>query len=733
MIIIDDLLDRNYSISTLPIYWRKVVYAAAKKTECTERSMDDYLKIVEAFVQEYQSRDCIRSKILTEMLDLPDIVIILFYVSMYNKLKLENRELFHIAKMRKNIKWMMESDFCFVNIRALGKDVAETGNIIDAVKVIPSLRVNGIHLAPFFECSHGIVYCQDSFYRINEEIVNLYYLRENVEPIEQMKFLIDCIHILNKSVGFDVTPHTSWNSKLRLDRPELFRWVRLNKSKNDLYDNMTIDSQYEDKCQKVFKEDISKIVNEIKDKYSVKRLDEVDSNLELCKEATQKINKELQNEGYFTVPPHTWNGVGVPDFKKYAENIHMPIWSYLDINGDDQGQHAIWLHSSLYIHKGMYGNQLPAQISGDTKKDEVQRNEEVILFFNQYLTEVVERYNFDFIRMDYIDHIFDNIIKVKGEEIPLSEMFTPAEIKEVITNLRKEYPGLGLQADHLGYDAKIFETVGFNLITGSEVGLSIDRWHLNEIFENLIKQEKIQGDICRATFAIDTHDMAHPLFLGKEIAHREGKIGIIARLFISRFGNVGLYRRPKYEVIGNQDLSYGIHSANNKAESLVWGSNKVVYNAYHDIEDIYADLKEVLKESSMTEYYISNKHVGWQIYNKKKRKRFIAVIPVVLQDGIPCDSDLIRKQKDKGEKDRIEFEFDFPKGGGMEDVLKMDHENIKRNYNFDCKVCTSVEELKFNRVKTINCDKLFSLYVRNNRLVVEMKTYGFVLLEALNI
>jgi hypothetical protein len=166
MILIDELLDRNYSINTLPMYWRKIVYAAVKKTKDEERSIDDYLKIVESLVKEYQSKKYIRSHILTEMLDLPDIVIVLFYTFMYNKLNLESKELFHRAKIEQNPKWMIESDFCFINIRALGKEVSETGNIIDAVKVIPPLRVSGIHLAPFFECSYGIIYCQDSFYTI---------------------------------------------------------------------------------------------------------------------------------------------------------------------------------------------------------------------------------------------------------------------------------------------------------------------------------------------------------------------------------------------------------------------------------------------------------------------------------------------------------------------------------------------------------------------------------------
>ena len=49
---------------------------------------------------------------------------------------------------------------------------------------------------------------------------------------------------------------------------------------------------------------------------------------------------------------------------------------------------------------------------------------------------------------------------------------------------------------------------------------------------------------------------------------------------MARFLNVGKNRRPKYEVIGNQDLSTGIHRVNNVPESLAWKSDKYVFYNY---------------------------------------------------------------------------------------------------------------------------------------------------------
>ena len=56
------------------------------------------------------------------------------------------------------------------------------------------------------------------------------------------------------AVGFDVTPHTSQDSVLRLQKPELFRWIKLKQDKTTLFDNMDIDEQYsvefQNRCQK---------------------------------------------------------------------------------------------------------------------------------------------------------------------------------------------------------------------------------------------------------------------------------------------------------------------------------------------------------------------------------------------------------------------------------------------------------------------------------------------------
>lgn len=709
---IEGLKEKGYLNDKLPNYFRKIVNSAFKK----DRNMnaineDDIYHKAEELITEYLKKGYISNYIFKELLTLPDSIWALFYTYLYTNKQLGGKRPEHKAKVEKNTKWLVETDYCFMNIRALGEEISETGNIINAVKLLPALRVGGIHLAPFFECNHGIIYCQDSFYRINREIINLYYEKEGVTPLEQMKFFIDCIHLLDKAVGFDVTPHTSHMSKLSLDRPELFRWIRLNNEKDGLYDGMHINEQYQHTYQEKCNEHIDEIANKIKREYGITKVDDIDCDHEKSDDVADLIRKEVMKEGYYTVPPHTWNGICVPSFKKFDYIKEEPIWDYRDINGQDQGHHAIWMHACLYIHKGMHANQLPSQVTNNEEDGFVEKNTLVIDFFKKYLKEIIETYEFDYIRMDYVDHIFDNVRYVNGEEVPINEMLTPNEILQIISELRKEYKGLGLQADHLGDDAMIYEKAGFNLVIGGEVAVNMSRFIMEESIKCILKGKKIQRELCRSLYAIDTHDVAHPLYRGKELANREGKIGVIGRLFISRFANVGIYRKPKYEVIGDQDLSHGIHRANNKPESLIWASNRETYQAYHDLEDLYSKLGEKLSNSVLEGYGLLEKHLYFEVKNIEHNVKWICIMPIIYIDGFPCDSEFVKEHENEELKDSF-----F-------------HNICNSNYKSDLKLlaCTSVENLNFREVKKNDVIEVKKL--TEKLLKIKMKTRGFAMLE----
>lgn len=631
--------DRADNQCIFPLHWKKILQYTKHRYE------DNYVKSLKEsklLFEEYKRNHYIKSKTLKELLLLSNCTSVLFYARLYQEQYGLGERPSQIIKEKQNASWMFERDYCFVNIRATAIDTADTGNMIDAVKLLPGLRVSGIHIAPFFACDYGIIYCQNSFYQINKEIVHKELFDAGVNAIEQMKFYIDCCHLLDMAVGFDMTPHTSWKSPLRLDHPECYRWVRLNEDRTSLYEDMSIDEQYKDSFQKICQKNILSIANELKVEYKIEKFDVSEYSQE-AERIAQIGNQKLREKGYFSVPPQTWNGVGVPSYKKYSYGADMPIWDYRDSKGQDQGQHAIWLHSCFYLHKGMRANRMPDVIGQHKNAEKVIFNEDTRQFLISYISEIVEQYQFDFVRLDYVDHIF-NVQETKDGQLPVSETLTPDELKNMIDSLRQKWPGLGFQADHLGKDGVKFGKAGFNIITGEEVGRQFNIENERDIFDYLMDSEKIGNNQCRPNWAIDTHDMAHPLFFGKELALREGRVGMLARFFVSRFGNVGPYRRPKYEVIGNQVLASGIHRANNRPESLAWTEDLVVFNGYHQIEDLYDALKDELKDCRIVSYEIGLKNVVFTLEYLHRNAFFIGIVPIPIVNGKNCN-DCLESEK----------------------------------------------------------------------------------------
>lgn len=600
----------------LPDYWEKIYLCAQNK------GMSDKEKKLAAYLySEYELRGYISEYTFIDMLKLSDAVMVQFFINMYQKSGYAKERPKSIVEHMNNTDWLMEQDYCFFNIRALGREVYETGNIISAIKILPLLRISAIHLAPFFECSEGIIYCQKSFYRINHEIISWDYYKFGVSPTEQMKFLIDCCHLLKISVGFDMTPHTSYDSGLRLDRPDIYRWIRLTEEKNSLYCNMNIDEQYTHRFQLHCQKEIKRVVDKIKREYGIGLIDSKEISYEQADEITDKINKKIQDKGFFAVPPHTWNGIAVPGFKEFSHNLNAPMWEYCDRYGRDQGQHAIWLHANFYIHTEMKANKIV------NIEETSHRNEPFFDFMKHYLEQQLKEYKFDFLRIDYVDHIFDNVTHIDKKEFPLNEMLTPNEILDIITYLREKWQGLGLLADHVGKDIDRYEKAGFNLIIDSNVALKYNAQNLKKILaDNMV--ESTDSFKCRTAWAIDTHDMAHPLFLGKELAIREGKIGCIARFFLSRFANVGMYRKPRYEVIGNQDMSFGIHRANNRPESISWKRDREVLDIYNKIENQYEKLKMELVDSVLESYCVTDNTAYFVIRKRNRSISWIGIVPL---------------------------------------------------------------------------------------------------------
>jgi hypothetical protein len=92
-----------------------------------------------------------------------------------------------------------------------------------------------------------------------------------------------------------------------------------------------------------------------------------------------------------------------------------------------------------------------------------------------------------------------------------------------------------------------------------------------------------------------------------------GSRGALARQFIARFLGCGPARRPKYEVMGLQDMSHGLYEANVSEVNLTWVGDEAHCRAYHWLEDVYRLYREFLACGALVHRAVADSHAWWAI------------------------------------------------------------------------------------------------------------------------
>lgn len=610
--------------TTLPEYWYRIEYIAKKLSKNNNILVKADGK-TEDIIEEYKQKKYL-SKTPKEALNIPTYTMILFYKWLHQDVGKNTKS---PVKRLKSSSWMFDTDFCFFNIRATNKEKNYTGNLIEAVKLLPIIRADGIHLAPFFDCAFDNLYAIDSINTITEKVINKKFLEEGITREEQLKFFIDCIHLLEKKAGFDLEPHTSQFSRVVLSYPEKFRWIKLNEKKDQLEDKLTQNQILKEKYQKKIVDEVNSIKKETMKNYDLKSLGENNTNLNninLIKKCSGKIVEKLIEKGYWTIPNHIWDGVGLPEFKKYNKKENYPEFKYINWNNKDKSEHAFGLTTPYRFYDGLKVNEKPS----DKDKELPSVNNDVIDFYSNIFLNMLYKYDFDFVRFDYVDHVFDSTYD-DNEKIPISDRIIPYVLRKSIEKIRNKKPYVGTIAERMGNDIELYSSVGIDLLIGSDAFMDITKEHIEQIFEvgvkldTLNQNEKQKGSIL---FAIDTHDTAQPLLMKKTPAERKGCAGMKLRFFLARFLNTSKDSRPKYECIGNQDMTSGLYSANNQAESLKWSDDKDFNNIYHNIEDLYLEYKEFIDTGKVQTYKIADEYFYWFIDNKKNSSRILCIVPL---------------------------------------------------------------------------------------------------------
>jgi len=595
-------------------YWMKFLTESKKRAEnevAAQKKSDTWL--MEQGKQGYL-RVTPKAASLTE-----DYVFALFYTGIAGAVP-DKRVVSPIAA-RTDSSWMIESDFCFLNVRAVGPEPEKPGNFIDAMKMLPFLRVNSIHLAPFFDCMFDNVYAIDSLEKINPELVHKGYEQAGISDEEQLKLLIDAIHILERTVGFDLEPHTSQFSRVVLINPQFFRWLEITPDRQGLAGGISQDEMMADAVQQKIHEKVRGIVNEHLKKASLAALDLPETSNEEVKRVQGGIISELIASGLWTLPSHTWGGVGLPEFTRYNMKHNYPMFEYLDEDGENQSDQAFGMLTPIKFAEGLNINTLPSE-------EEPSRPwEPGIDFFASIFPHVREKYGFDFVRLDYVDHVFDSVLE-GTRDIPLADRPTPYVLERVISRARQDFPSLGAMAERMGYEFADYESVGFDLVLGADVIRVPDERFVADMlnFQDQITTFN-RNSVHKAAiqYAVDSHDTGHPGINTNPVQF--GRSGMLMRFFFARFGSCGCGRRSKYEVIGNQDMSLGLYQANNEPVSLNWADNQPFFRLYHNLEDMYDRLRPAIRASCIREKWIGKKFCIWYLDRwDGERSRLVCIV-----------------------------------------------------------------------------------------------------------
>lgn len=514
--------------------------------------------------------------------------------------------------------WMLERDYAFVNVRACSPLPAHTGRVTDALKVIPTMRVSGIHLAPFFDCCMENLYAVDSVHMVGDDVLDPALTAAGVSGDAQIRMLLEGIHALGWKVGFDLEPHTSNFSRIALEHPRAFRWLRFNAARDGLWDGVDQETMLGAKWQKRLATEVDAIVAAALAEFAMTAMEDPQVPAARIRACHQAALHRLIDAGYWTLPSHTWGGAGLPKFDHYNHAENYPDYEYLNLEGEDHHEHAFGMLSPFRLYDGLPINAAP--------QEKPKRHAPGVKLLESIFPEVRKRYGFDFVRLDYVDHVFDAVVD-DDPDFPVSDRMTPALLQDLLVCAGA--PEVGAMAERMGVDVVEYGAIGFNLLLGSDVLTSMH----GDYVDFLLKlQQKLDDPAtehahCSTLAALDTHDSGHPLFWTVPLSQVVGADGIALRHFLARFATCGPRRRPKYEVMGNQDLSWGLYEANNKPLSLRW-TDDVDFNArYHALEDVYEGLRETLAASRMGPHYVDpSGWAAWFLERAGSSERLLCVI-----------------------------------------------------------------------------------------------------------
>ncbi|MFY7888582.1 MAG: hypothetical protein ACOVOW_06725 [Spirosomataceae bacterium] len=120
--------------------------------------------------------------------------------------------------------WLKKVNMVGINVRT----IKSFWNVVKYALTIPDSQ-SSIHLLPIWECGvvsslYGIASWNINPEFFDQDLAQLYPHLNTVE--KQLKVVINLLHLMGKTVGMDVIPHTDRYSEVVLANPHFFEWLQ---------------------------------------------------------------------------------------------------------------------------------------------------------------------------------------------------------------------------------------------------------------------------------------------------------------------------------------------------------------------------------------------------------------------------------------------------------------------------------------------------------------------------
>jgi hypothetical protein len=267
----------------------------------------------------------------------------------------------------------------------------------------------------------------------------------------------------------------------------------------------------------------------------------------------------------------------------------------------------------IKLYKELPPNRCPQASQGQIFQPGVE-------FFSSIFLKWRDEYGFDFARYDSVDHIFDSL-QTADLSLPRSDRPTPQILRTCIEQSRSDGKSyIGNFAERMGLEMDEYAALGYDLILGTDMLQHPNRKLLETsfwIYDELHRINRKRQTRFAVPFCVDTHDTGNEQIWGEPLIKISGSRRMRLRHFLSRFVHCGAARRPKYEVMGAQDLSYGLYRSNISDINLNWVGDREYNRAYHTLEDIYELFKPILSHGYIQQRYVDERLAWWIISNEE--------------------------------------------------------------------------------------------------------------------